>query len=140
MLVAVPILLLSPRQTRVYQDCPLSILRKYDIFLHYQISYIHVRVLTGSTSKLFLPRSSAGQFTRVSGHCPHHYIELSHKYRSERLALSCTEVQIDTSVRVAVLSLAATRVDTLRPADVRASRVCGPHDNRLASEGVPKDI
>ena len=87
-----------------------------------------------------LPRSSAGQFTRASGHCPHHYIELSHKYRAGRLTLGCTEVQVDTSVRVAVLSLAATGVDTLRPADVRASRVCGPHNNRLAGEWVTKDI
>lgn len=28
----------------------------------------------------------------------------------------------------------------MRPADVRASRICGPHDNRLAGEWVTEDI
>lgn len=86
------------------------------------------------------PRSSAGQNTGASGHSPHHYIELSHTYGSGRLAVGCTEVQVNTSVGVAVLCLAATGVDTLRPADVRASCVCGPHDNRLAGEWVTEDI
>lgn len=102
------------------------------LFSHYYINYIHARVLTGSTSKLFLPCSSVGQFTRASGHCPHHYIQW-------RLALGRTEIQVDTRVRVAVLSLATTRVNALWPTDARTSRVCGSHDNGFAGKWVAED-